>query len=144
MNVKGEGRPIDWAAFAGMRVLWSTYDCGLDIVESMNVGEAVPSPNIFQEKDLVRELVHFTRRLGRNAAPEILAQHLFLKKYWESNILEPPAAIALKAFINTLLDFDDFVAAERKKLTPAETPATRPVPIEETTLEPSDGPGDTW
>jgi hypothetical protein len=127
-----------------MRVLWSTYDCGLDIVESMRVGEAVPSPNLFQENDLVRELVHFTRRLGRNATPEILAQHLFLKKYWDSNIIEPPAAIALKAFINTLLDFDDFVAAERKKLSPAETMAQRPVPIEDTTLELTDDPLATW
>ncbi len=127
-----------------MRLLWTTYDCGLDIVESLNVGEAVPSPNIFHDQDLVRELVHFTRRLGRNAAPEILAQQLFLKKYWDSNILEPPAAIALKAFINTLLDFDDFVAAERKKLSPAETPAPRPVPIEETTLELTDDPLATW
>lgn len=90
------------------------------------------------------ELVRFTRRLRSEATPQILAQHLVITKHWETNEIGWPAETALKSFISTLVAFDDMIAADEARKRAVETPAPRPVPIEETTLELTDGPLDTW
>lgn len=93
---------------------------------------------------MARELVAFTRRLRSEATPQILAQHMLITKHWPTNEILWAAEIALKNFISTLVSFDDLNAAEEAKRQAVETPAPRPVPIEDTTLELVDGPGDTW
>jgi hypothetical protein len=101
-------------------------------------------PLIKPDDPAAGELVAFTRRLRSAATPHILANQLCITKHWATNELTRPAEIALKAFITTLLDFDEIVAAERAKQTPVETPAPKPVPIEDTTLELTDDPLARW
>jgi hypothetical protein len=103
-----------------------------------------PKYLLHPEEPAARELVAFTRRLRSEATPQILAQHLVITKHWATNEITWPAEIALKSFISAIVSFDDFITADEAKKNAAETPAPRPVPIEDTTLELTDGPLDTW
>jgi len=105
---------------------------------------ASPRYLLHWQEPAAAELVAFTRRLRSEATPQILAQHLVITRHWPSNEISWAAEIALKSFISTLVSFDDMLAAEEARKRAADMPAPAPVPIEDTTLEPSDGPLDTW
>lgn len=89
-----------------------------------------------------RDLAEYVRRIGHRATPEILVQQLVILKHRQSADLTEQERIALRTFIATLLDLDDFAAAEKKRLEElaAEKPEPRPVPIEDTTMETVDDP----
>lgn len=89
-----------------------------------------------------RDLAEYVRKVGRRATPDILVQHLMILKHRQSADLSGQERIALQTFITTLLELDDFAAAEKKRLEDlaAEKPTPRPVPIDETNMELVDGP----
>ncbi|NTZ60341.1 hypothetical protein G6L24_08465 [Agrobacterium tumefaciens] len=89
-----------------------------------------------------RDLAEYVRKIGRRATPEILVQQLVILKHRQSTDLGEQERIAMRTFIATLLDLDDFAAAEKKRLEDlsAEKPKPRPVPIDETNMEIVDGP----
>lgn len=89
-----------------------------------------------------RDLAEYVRKIGRRATPEILVQQLVILKHRQSADLGEQERIAMRTFIATLLDLDDFAAAEKKRLEDlaAEKPKPRPVPIDETNMELVDGP----
>lgn len=92
------------------------------------------------------ELVELVRKIGDHATPEVMAHQLVIGKHRQSPELTMPEKIALKAFACVLRDLDacaDGVKA-RREAEAAETPTAKRVPIEETNLEPADGPLDTW
>lgn len=93
-----------------------------------------------------KELVEFTRRLGRATTPDILATQLMITKHRRTADLTMPERIALQAFITVLLDLDEYAAAERKRIDAevAEKPTPRPLPIEDTTMELVDDHDATW
>ncbi|MCZ7500711.1 hypothetical protein [Agrobacterium sp. ST15.13.015] len=93
-----------------------------------------------------RDLAEYVRRIGRRATPEILVQQLVILKHRQSADLSEQERIALRTFVATLLDLDDFAAAEKKRLEElaAEKPEPKPLPIEDTTMETVSGTMDTF
>jgi hypothetical protein len=93
-----------------------------------------------------RDLAEYVRKIGRRATPEILVQQLVILKHRQSADLGEQERIAMRTFIATLLDLDDFAAAEKKRLEDlaAEKPEPRPVPIEDTTMETVNDTLETW
>lgn len=92
------------------------------------------------------ELVELVRKIGDHATPEVMAHQLVIGKHRQSPELTVPEMIALKAFASVLRDLDacaDGIKA-RREAEAAETPTPRRVPIDETNMEPVDGPMDTW
>ncbi|MVA09095.1 hypothetical protein GOZ78_03555 [Agrobacterium vitis] len=89
---------------------------------------------------MAREMAGFVRKIGRRATADVLAQHLKIRKLRDSAEISTPERIALTAYIQTLLDLDAFIAAEREAQAKAQeerqTPA--PTPIEDTIFEPAD------
>lgn len=89
---------------------------------------------------MAREMAGFVRKIGRRATADVLAQHLKIRKLRDSAEISTPERIALTAYIQTLLDLDAFIAAEREAQAKAQeerqTPAS--TPIEDTIFEPAD------
>lgn len=96
--------------------------------------------------DAISDLVELVRKIGDHATPEVMAHHLVITKHRQSPELTLPESIAFKAFASVLRDLDacaDEIQA-RRAAEAAETPTPKRVPIDETNMEPADGPLDTW
>jgi hypothetical protein len=136
---------MDWAQHHALQILNGVFGLAGDLMSRAGfVPGGAPQYLWHPDEPPARELVAFTRRLRSDATPQILAQHLVITKHWPTNEIDWPTEIALKSFISTLVSFDDMFAAEEAKKRTADAPAPRPVPIEDTTLELTDAPGDTW
>lgn len=101
---------------------------------------AVPSDVRAMATFQAREMASYVRKIGRRATADVLASHLQIKKMRPKGELSTPERIALSSFISTLLDLDEFIAAERARIERENTPAPKPVPVplEDTTFEPVD------
>jgi hypothetical protein len=139
---------LDLAARSAVEILNGTFILSENLLASRAGIMCSMPPMYFLHPDepAARELVAFTRRLRSEATPQVLAQHLTLTKHWETNEIGWPAEIALKSFVSALVGFDDFIAADeaRKRAVETRVPLPPPVPIEDTTLELTDGPLDRW
>lgn len=95
-----------------------------------------------------RDLADLIRRIGASATVPVLASQLMLSRHRDDKELNRLEVLALDVFSHTLLALEGYKArsieieAEEARLANAVPPP--PVPIEETTLETVDGPGDSW
>ncbi|CDZ67648.1 Hypothetical protein NGAL_HAMBI2605_59290 [Neorhizobium galegae bv. orientalis] len=103
-------------------------------------------PTIFDQHHVIGDLAAFVRKIGGRATPEVLAQQLVILKHRQTAELSRPEQIALKVFGSVLMELDQFAAEEKARFEAAKAPKAQPVPIpiEDTTMEPVDGPMDTW
>ncbi|KQR30146.1 hypothetical protein ASF91_15120 [Rhizobium sp. Leaf155] len=127
-----------WAILNGVH---GTVDNARSILED---GEPTEDPVL--TIDATEELVELVRKIGDHATPEVMAHHLVITKHRQSPELTLPESIAFKAFASVLRDLDacaDEIKA-RRAAEAAETPTPRGVPIDETNMEPADGPLDKW
>lgn len=134
-HVFSEDLAVDNAVTAAMAMPVSVYDgC------YMCYSKALFPPGAADD------LAELIRKIGPAATPEVLAQHLRLKKHCEPDAPGPLELATLKIFMTVLTEIDAFRKAAAKAaeeaMREAKTPA--PLPIDETTLEPVDGPFDTW
>lgn len=116
------------------------------MVQQLGVDTSDEDPHFFEDEGLVRELISFTRRVGRSITPQVLAQQLKLQGHRATAEISRPVEIAMRAFSTMLLDLDQFVAEERDRIFKASTPKPEIplLPVEETTLAPTAGPMETY
>jgi len=132
--------PLDIAHFIATDVFCGVHG-SIDVFGvTIHGGEPLQAPAISREA--VSELVDLVRQIGPRATPEVMAQHMVIRKHRQSAELTKAEEIGLKAFASILIDLDDFAAAEKKRLEDlsAEKPKPKPVPIDETNMELVDGP----
>lgn len=92
-------------------------------------------------------MAELIRKIGARATPEVLVQQLIIKKHRPQGPMRRPEALAIRTFASVLMDLDAYAAelkAEAEKVTAAEAAPPKPLPIEDTTMEPADGPLETW
>ncbi len=94
------------------------------------------------------DMVAFVRKIGERATADVMGQQLRILKHRESAELSRSEAVAVTAFIHVLRALDGLARDEQAAIDRAEAARTRiapaPLPIGETTMEPVDGPMDTW
>ncbi|WP_377299640.1 hypothetical protein [Rhizobium sp. SGZ-381] len=86
------------------------------------------------------------RDIGTRATPEVLGHQLKILGLRKSPELSRPEAIAVRAFAGVLMDLDAYVAEENAKADAAANVVepVAPLPIEDTTMEPTTEPMETW
>jgi hypothetical protein len=108
-------------------------------------GAEMARHSIFSDA-IVLELNDFVRRIGERATPEVMAQQLLIRRLRDTTELTTPQRMALEIFGIVARAFhkreDELEAELARRIRPVE-PAP-PMPIDETTLEPVDGPMETW
>ncbi|ATN34755.1 hypothetical protein ACO34A_13190 [Rhizobium sp. ACO-34A] len=97
---------------------------------------------------MLMDMAAFARRIGERATADVVGQQLKILKHRERADLSAPEAAGVSAFVHVLRALDGLAAAERAAIDKAEALKARvepdPLPIGETTMEPVDGPMDTW
>lgn len=95
-----------------------------------------------------RDLGDLIRRIGTSATVPVLASQLMLSRHRDNKELNRLEVLALDVFSHTLLALEGYKARsieiEEAEARLANAVPAPPLPIEETTLETVDGPGDTW
>lgn len=100
-----------------------------------------------QHSKATNAIAELVRKIGRDrATPAVVGQQLKILHLIDDAELSAAEPLVVKVFIDTLAAIDAFDQAEAKRLEqlaakPVEHP---PMPIDETTLEPVDGPMETW
>ncbi|MCJ7993232.1 hypothetical protein J5N58_01295 [Rhizobium cremeum] len=109
--------------------------------------DAVP-PERIVSRDMMMDMAAFVRKIGERATADVMGQQLRILKHRESAELSRSEAVAVTAFIHVLRALDGMARDEQAAIDKAEAAKARvapePLPIGETTMEPVDGPMDTW
>lgn len=97
---------------------------------------------------MLMDMVAFVRKIGERATADVVGQQLRILRHRESAELSASEAVAVSAFIDVLRALDGLARDEQAAIDKAEAAKARvapePLPIGETTMEPVDGPMDTW
>lgn len=97
---------------------------------------------------MLMDMAAFVRKIGERATADVVGQQLKILKHRERPELSHSEAVAVSAFIHVLRELDGLAADEQAAIDKVAAVKGRaepePLPIAETTMEPVDGPMDTW
>jgi len=94
--------------------------------------------------DAAKVATALLRQIGERATADVIAQELYLKGHRESGQLDPIERLVIVLFVSTLRHIEDFKLTMKRLYEEQEAeknkPAPRKIPLEDTMLEPSEGP----
>lgn len=126
------------------------YELAIDAADNLRQwlhgGDDIVPPWRDFDPCMAEDMAAFARKIGRRCNADVMGQQLRILKHRRHAELSGPERVAVGIFISTLLDLDEFAAAEKAAIekATAQRPAPRPLPIEDTTMEAVDGPMETW
>jgi hypothetical protein len=91
--------------------------------------------------EAVKVATALIRKIGDRATTEVIAQELYLNKHRESGTLDDIERLVIDLFVGNLRRMEDFKTRMKRLYDEQEAeknkPAPRPIPIEDTMLEPA-------